>query len=169
VYYPPKDDTIEYGGRELTREQFLDIRIGWPRVYLASSCRNPRHDEVVAALTAAGIKFYNYREPEPGVAGFSWREIEEGWAEWSVEQYRAALEEHPAAERAFGRDMSGLTWADTILAVLPSGFSVGWELGYSRAAGKRCVVLLGDGQFDLMIRGCVLVTTVEAAIAEVLK
>jgi hypothetical protein len=154
----------EVGGRERTLDQ-LDPG---PRVYCASSWRNQLHPAVIAALTEANIAHYDYRLPEPGVAGFSWREIETGWADWSVDQYRAALEGHPAAKRAFDRDMAGLAWSDTVLAVLPSGFSVGFEIGYARHAGKKCVILLGDGQFDLMIRGCTLVTTIEDAVAAVL-
>ena len=45
------------------------------RIYLASSWRNPRQPEVLAALRADGHEVYDFRNPAPGDNGFSWREI----------------------------------------------------------------------------------------------
>lgn len=43
-------------------------------VYVASSWRNPRQPEVIAALRAAGVDCYDFRNPE-GRTGFSWSEV----------------------------------------------------------------------------------------------
>jgi hypothetical protein len=43
-------------------------------VYVASSWRNPMQPGVVAALRAAGIDCYDFRNPEGGT-GFSWKEV----------------------------------------------------------------------------------------------
>jgi hypothetical protein len=43
-------------------------------VYVASSWRNPMQPAVVAALRAAGIDCYDFRNPEGGT-GFSWSEV----------------------------------------------------------------------------------------------
>ena len=44
------------------------------KIYVASSWRTPRHDEVVNALRDAGHTVYNYREPASGGHGFSWEQ-----------------------------------------------------------------------------------------------
>ena len=140
-----------------------------PRVYIASSWRNPLHDAVVTELKAAAIAHYNYREPAPGEAGFSWREIEESWQDWTTERYLSALRS-PIAEAAYQRDLSGLYWANTLLLVCPSGRSAFWELGFAFGRGKRTIVLLADegaAGFDLMIADSELVTTIADAIEAV--
>lgn len=43
-------------------------------VYVASSWRNPHHAGVCAALAAAGIDHYDFKNPEGGT-GFSWRQV----------------------------------------------------------------------------------------------
>jgi len=43
-------------------------------VYVASSWRNPMQPAVIAALQAAGIDCYDFRNPEGGT-GFSWSEV----------------------------------------------------------------------------------------------
>lgn len=43
-------------------------------VYVASSWRNPSQPAVIAALRAAGIDCYDFRNP-PGGTGFSWSEV----------------------------------------------------------------------------------------------
>lgn len=44
-------------------------------VYVASSWRNSMQPAVVAALHAAGIDSYDFRNPGPDDTGFSWREV----------------------------------------------------------------------------------------------
>lgn len=53
-------------------------------VYVASSWRNPLHAGVVAALAAADVPHYDFKNPEGGT-GFSWKEVEPPDAEVTVQ------------------------------------------------------------------------------------
>lgn len=115
-------------------------------VYVASSWRNEAlQQNVVRALRAAGLDCYDFREPEPGVSGFSWSEIDPEWQTWTAEQYREALL-HPIAEEGYRRDMDAMERADTFVLVLPCGRSAHLELGWAAGAGKRTVILTNDGE-----------------------
>ena len=73
------------------------------KIYVASSWRTERHDEVVKALTRAGHTVYNYREPTSGGHGFSWEQIDPNYKNWTAQQYLQALYKEPA-QRGFWRD-----------------------------------------------------------------
>lgn len=104
------------------------------KLYVATSWRNPYQPEIVRIAREMGFEVYDFREPSPGVYGFSWKQIEQApEKEWTFERYREVLA-HPIAEEAFQRDMAGLQ-ADATLLVLPAGRSAHWEHGY--AAGQR--------------------------------
>jgi hypothetical protein len=118
-------------------------------IYVASSWRNGRQAGVVQALRAAGHDVYDFREPEPGVHGFSWSDIDPNWQAWSPEQLVEALQ-HPIAQRSFACDMDALRACDTCVLVMPCGRSAHLELGHAIGAGKRTAVLLEDGEPELM-------------------
>ncbi len=121
-------------------------------VYLASSWRNPLQPAVSSVLTAAGIDHYDFRNPAPGVSGFSWSEIDPDWQDWTAEQYVAALE-HPLAQDGYGRDFDAMQRADAFVLVLPCGRSAHLELGWAVGAGKRTAILTQDGEEpELMAR-----------------
>ena len=44
-------------------------------------------------------------------AGFQWAEIDPGWQDWSLRQYRDALD-HPRAREGFSADKEGMEWAE---------------------------------------------------------
>jgi hypothetical protein len=116
-------------------------------VYVASSWRNPIHVAVVAALRAAGIDRYDFRNPEGGT-GFSWREVSSTGQNFttagcSVDEYLRILE-HPRAVEGFDADFAAMEKADTFVLVLPCGRSAHLELGWAVGAGKRTAVLLED-------------------------
>lgn len=121
------------------------------RIYVASSWRNVRQPEVVAALRAAGHEVYDFRNPEPGNAGFGWRQLDPEWQRWTPEQYRAALQ-HPVAEAGFRLDFAAMQWADTFVLVLPCGRSAHLELGWACGAGKETVILLDTAEPELMAK-----------------
>lgn len=127
------------------------------RIYVASSWRNARQPTVVAALRAAGHEVYDFRHPnvqgppDAPHTGFAWSDIDSGWQDWTIEQYRSALS-HPVAERGFGADFAAMRWADAFVYVLPCGRSASLELGWACGAGKRTVVLLADAEPELMIK-----------------
>jgi len=43
-------------------------------IYVASSWRNPLYDGVIATLRAAGLDFYDFKNP-PNGKGFSWQQV----------------------------------------------------------------------------------------------
>lgn len=121
-------------------------------VYVASSWRNPMQPAVCAALAAAGIDHYDFRNPEGGT-GFSWRQVKPTGAppgiaakgsDWErVEDYLAMVR-HPIATLGFDADFGAMQKADTFVLVLPCGKSAHLELGWSVGAGKRSAILLED-------------------------
>lgn len=124
-------------------------------VYVASSWRCERQPEVVERLRVARHEVYDFREPEPGKTGFSWHELDDalpvGPADLSLPagQIRVMLG-HPIAERGFDSDMHALEEADACVLVLPCGRSAHLEAGWAAGAGKLVLVLLEDGEPDLM-------------------
>jgi len=124
-------------------------------VYVASSWRNLMQEGVCAALRAAGIDHYDFKNPEGGT-GFSWREvkthdvpsIEHGikpkGADWEPVGEYLSMIEHPRAVEGFTADFAAMQRADTFVMVLPCGKSAHLELGWAVGAGKRTIILLED-------------------------
>ena len=113
-------------------------------IYVASSWRNRFHSGIVASIRARGHEVYDFMNP-PERKGFSWREIDEEWKEWSVPEYKKALESK-AARLGFYSDMKALTRADLVVLVLPSGRSSHLELGWAKGQGKKTAILLQEDQ-----------------------
>ena len=114
-------------------------------IYVASSWRNPTHPAVVQVLRAAGLDCYDFRNPAPGEAGFSWSEIDPDWQNLTAEQYVKALQD-PVAEHGYRRDFDAMQRADSFVLVLPCGRSAHLELGWAVGAGKRTAILTRDGE-----------------------
>ncbi|HEY3315210.1 MAG TPA: hypothetical protein VGL40_08065 [Bacillota bacterium] len=110
-------------------------------IYVASSWRNKRQPEVVAALRAAGHEVYDFRNPEPGNHGFNWGEIDPDWKQWTHLDFAEALD-HPIAQAAYDLDKAALDWCDACVLVLPSGRSAHLEAGYCIGRGKPTAILL---------------------------
>lgn len=113
------------------------------RVYVASSWRNQYQPAVVKDLLVNNHEVYDFRNP-PGKAGFQWKDVEEGWQSWSMEQYRRLLQTHRDAAFGFVADYRGMQWADTCLLVLPCGRSAHLEAGYFNGASKRLIILIPE-------------------------
>lgn len=114
------------------------------RVYVASSWRNPMQQAVVAALRDAGHHVYDFRNPEPGDCGFSWRQVADAEQLRNPRRFRDEVLRHPIAQAGFRKDMAALRAADVTVLVLPCGRSAHLELGYAAGAGQRTLVLLDD-------------------------
>lgn len=111
------------------------------RIYVASSWRNTRQQEVVRQLREAGHDVYDFRNPAPGNEGFGWPQCDpRPPSVWTVEDFLNALKS-PAAQEGFKLDMDALRSCDACVLVLPCGRSAHLELGWAAGAGKRTLVL----------------------------
>lgn len=114
-------------------------------IYVASSWRNQYQPRIVSMLRSDGHVVYDFRNPRPGDNGFAWSEIDPNWQTWTAEQYRNALRS-PVARAGFKSDFDAMKWADVGVLVLPCGRSAHLELGWMAGAGKRTIILTGDGE-----------------------
>ena len=136
------------------------------RIYVASSWRNDQQPAIVATLLSAGHEVYDFKNPRPGQDGFSWREIDPDWQNWTADQYVQALE-HPIACQGYTFDMRAMEWADTCVLVLPCGRSAHLEAGWFAGRGKRTIILTRDGEEpELMALMC---NHIVSSVDEVLK
>lgn len=135
--------------------------MGEKYLYIASSWRNKSYPLVVKIARGAVVAVNEQAdEPDFGVydfrtaagSGFSWREIDDQWTDWSMKQYRANLT-HPAAERGWQHDIQALNRATACLLVGPAGRSAHLELGYIAGKGLPCAIYLSEEQEpELMYR-----------------
>lgn len=115
-------------------------------VYVASSWKNDLQPAVVAAIAAAGIGVYDFKNPEGGT-GFAWSEVGlrrpyDGDMAGAAD-YLEALQ-HPRAAEGFDSDFAAMQRADAFVLVLPCGRSAHLELGWAVGAGKPTAILLED-------------------------
>ena len=123
------------------------------KIYVASSWRNNYQPEVVAALRDAGHEVYDFKNPKEGDKGFHWSEIDPDWQNWTPEKYRMGLR-HPVAEECYYSDYNAMKWADVFVGVQPFGRSASLEMGWAAGAGKKTLLLLDNGEPELMVKMC---------------
>ena len=138
------------------------------KIYVASSWRNNIQPDVVRALRNAGHDVYDFKNPAPMNHGFQWSEIDPKWQHWTAEQFREQLS-HPTAESGFGYDMAALEGSEACVLVLPCGRSAHLEAGYSIGAGKPTVILLENGEPELMYKMTPYICLSIAEVVETLK
>ncbi len=109
------------------------------KIYLATSWRNQYQEAILALLQNAGHDVYDFKHPTPDNNGFHWSQIDPGWQEWTVEDYRRSLS-HRLAEQGFNLDMGALQWADVVVLLLPSGRSAHSEAAYHCGRGGPVIV-----------------------------
>lgn len=119
------------------------------KIYVASSWRTPRHDEVVKALRDAGHSVYNYREPP----AFAWEKVDPGWTSWNIKQYLDALNSKEASS-GFWKDFDAMNAASVFVGVEPFGVSASLELGWAAGRGKTTILLANDKEVkpELMLK-----------------
>jgi len=122
-----------------------------PYIYVASSWRNEYQPEVVQHLRREGYDVYDFRHPKPGDNGFHWSEIDPDWKNWTPEQYREALD-HPVAKAGFQTDAQAMYQADIFVGVQPFGRSASIEMGWAAGMKKPTILLLHDGEPELMVK-----------------
>lgn len=117
------------------------------RIYVATSWRNDAQPRIVQALRADGHAVYDFRNPEEGNHGFSWREVDPEWRSWSPADYVRGLRTGIAHD-GFAHDRAALDWCNTCVLVLPCGRSAHLEAGYAKGQGKRVIVYLAEEGFE---------------------
>lgn len=121
------------------------------KIYVASSWRNKIQPYVVINLKAHGHQVYDFRNPKAGDTGFQWSDIDPEWKKWTPEKYRECLS-HPIAERGFKSDLDAMKWANVFVGVMPFGRSASIEMGWAAGRAKRTILLLSDGEPELMVK-----------------
>ena len=121
------------------------------RIYVASSWRNSYQPCIVSFLRLYGHEVYDFRNPKEGDKGFHWSEIDPCWKEWSPKKYRKCLS-HPIAEQGFRTDFDAMEWADVFVGVQPFGRSASIEMGWAAGRGKKTILLLENGEPELMVK-----------------
>lgn len=121
-------------------------------VYVATSWRNERQPEVVAALRDMGYGVYDFREPTPNHHGFHWEEVSRDWQNWTPQEHIAGLD-HELAVEGFERDMEGLAASGICAMLMPCGRSAHIEAGWAKGSGRTLYVILSEGaEPELMIK-----------------
>ncbi|HEY7465096.1 MAG TPA: hypothetical protein VIB47_00230 [Dehalococcoidia bacterium] len=122
----------------------------------------------MVGLRDAGHEVYDFRNPSTGATGFSWTEVSDE-AGSTAAHFRDLLS-HPRVAEAFSLDMDALRACDALVMLQPAGRSAALELGWAAGAGKPTIVLLADGEPELMLkmadRFCLSVEEVIQALTE---
>ena len=121
------------------------------KIYVASSWRNDHQPDVIVGLREVGHEVYDFRNPPSGGNGFHWSEIDPNWKTWTAEQYRECLN-HPLAAQGFSSDFAAMQWAEAFVGVMPFGRSASFEMGWAVGNDKRTILLLSDGEPELMVK-----------------
>lgn len=117
------------------------------KIYVASSWKNKLQPVLVEWLCQQGHEVYNFRKPRPGEHGFKWDQIDPGWKDWSIDEYRTELK-NPTAESGYQSDLCGMEWADVFIIVNPSGRSAHIEAGWAIGKGKPTAIMLYENDKD---------------------
>jgi nucleoside 2-deoxyribosyltransferase len=137
------------------------------KIYVASSWRNLLQPAVVQSLRKMGHEVYDFKSPRPGDNGFSWKEIDGGWQNWTMEQYVAALD-HPVAIAGFNNDWGAMLQADACVMVMPCGRSAHIEAGYFVGAKKPLYILqIEAAEAELMYKMATKILTKYDSLLEV--
>lgn len=124
------------------------------KIYVASSWRNIRQPKIVQMLRDEEYEVYDFRNPKENDLsdnGFHWSEIDPNWKSWNMEEYRRCLN-HPVAEAGFLTDFNAMKWANVFVGVMPFGRSASLEMGWAAAARKQTILLLENGEPELMVK-----------------
>ena len=121
------------------------------KIYVASNWRNERQPILVGMLRVDGHEVYDFRNPDIENKGFHWSEIDKAWKTWTPEEYREGLR-HPLAESGYEHDINAMNWADTFIGLQPFGRSASLEMGWAAGKGKRTILLLDNGEPELMVK-----------------
>jgi nucleoside 2-deoxyribosyltransferase len=109
------------------------------KIYVASSWRTDRHDEVVRALRDADHDVYDYREEGANHADF---EIDR---DYTVSELNTLFERDDVVS-VVERDMAQLATSDALVLVMPCGRSAHFEAGVAFGQGKSIMLIWQDAE-----------------------
>lgn len=118
------------------------------KVYIASSWRNARYEEVRAAVREAGHEVMDWRDGESQLP--HWGIADERFAQaardqrWTPALASEALE-HPRVVATYDKDMRLLNAADALVLLTPCGRSAHFEAGIAEGRDMPRAVLFADG------------------------
>lgn len=121
------------------------------KIYVASSWRNQKQQEIVKILRKHNHKVYDFKNPNKKCRGFHWSDIDKNWKSWTPQEYRTQLS-HPLSIEGFKSDFEAMQWADVIIGVQPFGRSASLEIGWGVGAEKITILLLDNGEPELMVK-----------------
>jgi hypothetical protein len=121
------------------------------RIYVASSWRNEIQPSIVQSLREDGHDVYDFRNPSNIDKGFHWSDIDPDWKNWTPEKYCDCLD-HPIAEKGYKLDLDAMIWAEVFVGVQPFGRSASLEMGWAAGKGKKTILLLENGEPELMVK-----------------
>lgn len=107
------------------------------KIYLASSWRNKRYEEVRKQLVTEGYEVYDFKDP---VSAFTWEQLDKDYKNWNPKTFIKALCQMIPHKAFTDYDMKALKECDVCILLLPCGRSAHLELGYAAGAGKRTIV-----------------------------
>lgn len=143
------------------------------KIYLASSWRNNRHDQLKKAIQEAGVQaeIFDYREH----TRFKWELVADNWKKWSTDEFVDVLTKDPTVARAYISDFSGIKSCDVLVALATNGIdaktgvSVSVEIGMALALGKRVIVLAENWTHycpELMLQPAYFTDTIDGVCAK---
>lgn len=117
------------------------------KVYIIGSLRNPVVQEIAGLLRTQHHEVFDDWQAAGPEADDYWKKYEQAKGHSMVEALEGA-----AAKHVFEFDKRWLSWADTVVLVLPAGKSGHLEFGWSVGRGKRGFILLDDDpeRYDVM-------------------
>lgn len=119
-----------------------------PKIYVASSWRNPGYGEMCNYIRSKGYEVLDWRQADHPMPRWSCADplFQEAadTQNWSPELARAALQ-HPLAKLVFERDMRLIDQADALLLLTPCGRSAHFEAGVAQGRGLPRAVFYEDG------------------------
>lgn len=119
------------------------------KLYVASSWRNERYDEVCARLREAGHELLDWRETS---TAFGWSQVDPHYKAWDGPGFIRGLE-HPMARAGFEKDRSLMEEADACILLLPCGKSAHLEAGWFAGQGKPLFILLDEASTAELMYG----------------
>lgn len=109
------------------------------RIYVASSWRNEKQQDLVSILREKGHKVYDFTRPNGEPKKNVWDDMNIDHDNCATEQFADAMA-NPEVEKRFEEHLSALTAADTCILLLPCGNSAHSEAGFMAGLGKRVFV-----------------------------